>query len=79
MDEGQKAATVGKDHMSAMVGTISQTGASDMPYKVVLTHEGAARTEHLFATIRECETFIRAHTPVPPVRSALFDTLAEQI
>jgi hypothetical protein len=59
---------------------MSSTGGSDvsapdetMPFKVILTHEDAAPSEHAFATMRECEEFIRCNTPLPPARSTLHD------
>jgi hypothetical protein len=48
---------------------IVQTPDSALRYKVVLAQAGEACTEHAFASIRECEAFIRCNTPAPPERS----------
>ena len=54
-------------------GRIILTPSGLLPYKVVLVHFGGARTEHAFATIRECEAFIRKRTPPPPDRCTIYD------
>lgn len=53
-------------------GRVVLTPQGEMPYKVVLT-DAEESTEHTFATMRECEIFIRANTPTPPARCTLYD------
>jgi hypothetical protein len=60
-------------HMSATGGTIIHTPDAALPFRVVLTHENSAPTEHDFATSREAEAFARSKTPVPAARSTVFD------
>ena len=60
-------------HMSSTCGRIVRTPGADLPYKVMLTHDGRAETPHAFATMREAEAFIRRNTPVPAARSTLRD------
>jgi hypothetical protein len=54
-------------------GYIVQTPNGEKPYKVVLEHEGGADTEYPASSMREGERFIRAWTPVPPVRDKSWD------
>lgn len=60
-------------HMSSTAGRIVGTPDAEMPYKVVLTLESGATTEHAIATMREAEAFIRRNTPRPPAKSTTFD------
>jgi hypothetical protein len=60
-------------HMSATGGSVVLTPKEPLAFKVVLTHEKTKPTEHAFATMQECEDFIRRNTPVPPARSTLHD------
>lgn len=60
-------------HMSSTGGSVVLTPDEPMPFKVVLTHDGATSTEHAFETMRECEEFIKQHTPLPAARSTLHD------
>ena len=60
-------------HMSSTCGRIVRTPGADLPYTVMLTHDGRAETPHSFATMREAEAFIRRNTPVPAARSTLHD------
>ncbi len=60
----------------AAVARIVQTQDRKFPYKVVFTDPNGEVTEHPFATVQECEAFIRAHTPVPTEPSKLFDRKA---
>jgi cold shock CspA family protein len=55
-------------HMSATRGRIVSTPGAAHPYKVILTHEELADTERSFATMRECEAFVRRNTPIPLAR-----------
>ena len=52
-------------HMSSTSGRVMHVPDAELPYVVVLTHEGSASTEHAFATMREAEAFIKRNTPVP--------------
>ena len=65
-------------HMSSTCGRIVHTPGADLPYKVVLTHDGREETAHAFATMREAEAFIRRNTPVPAPRSTLRDQDASE-
>jgi hypothetical protein len=60
-------------HMSSTGGSVVATPDDLMPFKVILTHENTAPTEHAFATMQQCEEFIRRNTAVPPARSTLYD------
>ena len=60
-------------HMSSTSGLVISTPGAELPYKVVLRHEGSPDTERAFSTVQECEAFIRRSTPKPKVRSTLFD------
>jgi cold shock CspA family protein len=51
-------------HMSSTKGRIVRTPLAEHPYKVILTHEELAETERSFATMRECEAFVRRNTPL---------------
>lgn len=67
-------------HMSSRWGRLVRTPDADLPYKVVLTHDGRAETAHAFATMRDAEAFIRRSTPVPPAAlSKLYDRGADEI
>jgi hypothetical protein len=52
-------------HMSSTSGRVMHVPDAELPYVVVLTHEGSESTEHAFATMREAEAFIKRNTPVP--------------
>jgi hypothetical protein len=52
-------------HMSSISGRIMHVPDAELPYVVVLTHQGSEATEHSFATMREAEAFIKRNTPVP--------------
>lgn len=52
-------------HMSSTSGRVMHVPDAELPYVVVLTHEGSVSTEHAFATMREAEAFIKRNTPVP--------------
>ena len=54
------------------VGRVVLTPRDDMPYKVVLT-DAVESTESAFATMQECEAFIRDNTPAPAERCTLYD------
>ena len=63
-------------HMSSIAGRVALTNEGELPFKVILTHDGGETTEHAFATMRECEAFIRRNTPPPAARSTLYDRKA---
>ena len=54
---------------------VVQTRSGGAAYKVVLMDEAGGVTEHPFATVRQCEDFIRSCAPVPAERSTLYDRL----
>ena len=61
-------------HMSSTAGRVMHVSGAELPYVVILTHDGSEATEHGFATMREAEAFIKRNTPVPGrVLSALYD------
>lgn len=55
---------------------VVQTPFGAAAYKVVLMDEAGGATEHPFATIRQCEAFIRRSAPIPAERSTLYDRAA---
>jgi hypothetical protein len=59
-------------HMSCTSGRIVSI-RGDMPFKVVMSREAGEKSEHLFATMREAEAFIRRNTPRPPERGTNYD------
>jgi hypothetical protein len=71
-DSAQDSAGEG-GHMSSERGRIVQTPETDLPYKVILTHDVGQDTEHAFATMREAEAFIKRNTPVPAARRTTYD------
>jgi cold shock CspA family protein len=60
-------------HMSSTNGLVVSTPGAELPYKVILSHEGLPDTERTFRTVRECEAFIRRNTPRPPAYSTFRD------
>jgi hypothetical protein len=71
--EGQRWDNEG-GHMSSTSGRIMHVPEAELPYVVVLTHQGGEATEHSFATMREAEAFIKRNTPVPArTLSPLYD------
>ncbi len=60
-------------HMSSTNGLVISTPGAELPYKVILRHEGLPDTERAFSTVRECEAFIRRNTPHPAAYSTLRD------
>ena len=60
-------------HMSSTAGRVVCTSGAELPYKVILSHEGGVTSEHAFSTMQEAEAFIRRNTPLPPARSTLRD------
>jgi hypothetical protein len=52
-------------HMSSSAGRVIHVADADLPFVVVLDHDGSEATEHGFATMREAEAFIKRNTPVP--------------
>jgi hypothetical protein len=66
-------------HVSSATGRVARTLDAELPYTVLLTHDGGDVTERAFATMREAEAFIRRNTPRPPVpRRTLYDRAAEE-
>ena len=65
-------------HMSSTCGRVVRTPGVELPYKVVLTHDGRAETTQSFATMRAAEAFLRRNTPVPAARSTLWDQDASE-
>ncbi len=63
-------------HMSSTRGRVVRTFEGELPYKVVLDHDGGDFTERAFATMRNAEAFIRRNTPLPAARCTLFDRAA---
>jgi hypothetical protein len=59
--------------MSSTHGRVVLTPGAELPYKVILTHEGLPLTELAFATMRESEACIRRNTPRPLSRNTLRD------
>jgi hypothetical protein len=59
-------------HMSCTSGRIISV-PGDKPFKVVMARESGETSEHLFATMREAEAFIRRNTPRPPERGTTYD------
>ena len=57
----------------ATTGRTVRTPSGNFPSKAILTHDDMPETEFDFATVRECEAFIRRNTPSPPARNTLFD------
>ena len=64
-------------HMSCTSGRIVSMRGSDKPFKAIMSRESGETSEHLFATMREAEAFIRRNTPRPPERSTTYDRDAE--
>jgi hypothetical protein len=64
-------------HMTATRGHVVRTPDGELPYKVLLTHDGGDVTERAFGTMREAEAFIRRNTPLPAARCTLFDRAAD--
>ena len=64
-------------HMSSLRGRVIRTPDALLPYAVVLTHHGRAESARAFASMREAEAFIRRNTPVPALRSTLYDRAAD--
>jgi hypothetical protein len=61
-------------HMSSTSGRVTHNPGAELPYVVVLMHQGSEDTEHSFATMREAEAFIKRNTPVPGASlSSLYD------
>jgi len=61
-------------HTSSTAGRVVHISGAELPYVVMLTHQGSEGTEHGFATMREAEAFIKRNTPVPGrALSALYD------
>lgn len=60
-------------HMSCTSGRIVSVRSNDKPFKVIMSREDGEISEHLFATMREAEGFIRRNTPRPPERSTTYD------
>jgi hypothetical protein len=61
-------------HMSSTAGRVVHVPGAELPYVVVLTHDLSEATEHLFATMREAEAFIKRNTPVRGASlSSLYD------
>jgi hypothetical protein len=60
-------------HMSSERGRIVQSPGADLPYKVILSHDGSRDTDHAFATMREAEAFIKRNTPVPAAPRTTYD------
>jgi hypothetical protein len=58
-------------------GRIVQAGGSGAPFKVELTHEDGHKSEHLCATMREGEAFIRDAIPTPAKRDTSRDRPAD--
>ena len=52
-------------HMTSTYGHVVSTPDAELPYKVILRHEGKPDTERSFATMHESELFIRERTPRP--------------
>jgi len=71
--ERQESSENQVEHMSASAGRVVRTPTTELAYKVILERPGAESTEHAFATMRECEAFVRRNTPVPPRISTLRD------
>jgi hypothetical protein len=59
--------------MAATRGYVVLTPTKEMPYKVVLEHEGSVVSEHAVATMREGEALIRLETPTAPGRDTSRD------
>jgi cold shock CspA family protein len=60
-------------HMSSTSGLVVSTPGAELPYKVILKHEGMPDTERAFRTMHECEAFIRRNTPNAQPSSTLLD------
>jgi hypothetical protein len=60
-------------HMSSISGLVISTPGAELPYKVVLRHEGSPDTERAFRTMQECEAFIRRNTPSPAAPITAYD------
>ena len=60
-------------HMSCTSGRIVSVRGSDKPFKVIMTRDDGETSEHMFATMREAEAFVRRNTPRPPERSTTYD------
>jgi len=60
-------------HMSCTSGRIMSVRDSGRPFKVIMSREGGEPSEHLFATMREAEAFVRRNTPRPPQRATTYD------
>jgi hypothetical protein len=69
----QESSDLEGGHMSSERGRIVHAPGSELPYKAILTHDGAEDTEHAFATMREAEAFIKRNTPVPAPRRTTYD------
>jgi len=59
-------------HMSCTSGRIVSV-PGDKPFKVVMSRETGGDSDHLFATMRAAEAFIRRNTPRPPERARTYD------
>jgi hypothetical protein len=64
-------------HMSCTSGRIITVRGGGKPFKVIMSRQAGEKSEHLFATMREAEAFIRRNTPRPPERSTTYDHESE--
>lgn len=60
-------------HMSCTSGRVVSVPNTDKPFKVIMSREDGETSEHVFATMREAEAFVRRNTPRPPERSTTYD------
>ena len=66
-----------RGHMSCTSGRIITVRGGGKPFKVIMSRQAGEKSEHLFATMREAEAFIRRNTPRPPERSTTYDHESE--
>ena len=63
------------EHMSCTAGRIVSVrgGGGEQAFQVIMSRAGGETSEHVFATMREAEAFVRRNTPRAPTRSTTYD------
>lgn len=60
-----------QENKTAISGRLVLTPDEELPYKVVLQHDGDADSEHEVASVRAGEAMIRDNLPTPPAPDLL--------
>jgi len=66
-------------HAACVTSRVVLMTSEELPYTVVVAHDGAENSRRSFLTMRQAEAYLRLSMPTPAPRSTLYDRQSGQV